>query len=278
MRWWFWVVPCLLVLLAACGGGSSPGASSSPPAAALAACTGPLPGGKVGFRGRVLSLEEPTPTVAGAIKGLLIEVSATDIDVTSLAVNFGNTWFQPGGELWVSLPGGGWPDLRPGDCVVGSGAVAWFSCSDGTNGQCDAVRFEADSLERAEPGSGSPEAAACPAPDTAQASPQGQVVFSGPVIGFDKMQFAEAGFPAEGWSFTIDSSSAVFTNVDSGGYESTQSPIELKLISDSPFFLSAGDISAGDCIHGSAHFRRYACGQACDAAGLLVDEIRLRLS
>jgi hypothetical protein len=148
MKWLFCPLLLSVFALTACGGASSPTPSLSPSPlptpSPVADCNGALPEGNIAFRGRIVSLEAPTPTVAGTIHGVLVELDAANVAPDAFVVN--PAWFEPNKQIWVSLRGDNWPELHPGECVVGAGRYQGFSCSDGSNGSCDAVRFEADTL------------------------------------------------------------------------------------------------------------------------------------
>jgi hypothetical protein len=143
MKWLLCSLLLSALTLSACGGGaSSPSPSPSP--SPSVECSGALPDENISFRGRVVSLQAPTPTAPNTIHGVLVELQASDIAAGVEAFN--PRWFEPNAQLWVSLRGDDWPEFRVGECVVGTGRIQGFSCSDGSNGECDAVRFEADTL------------------------------------------------------------------------------------------------------------------------------------
>lgn len=271
MRWWF-CLPLLLLGVIACGGGSSP----APTPAANVACGGELPTEDISFRGRIAGFDHPTPTVPGTIDGVEIAIETADINLLSQTVGIGNRWFAPGSTAWVSLPGDDWPDFEVGDCVVGWGRVAGFSCSGpGFPGACDAIRSEAKALDIVEHRAESADVPGCQAlsPSGAPASPR-SVVFSGPLMDFKEIDDAPEGWPRAVWSFSIDSSDALPPNETD--IASSAGPFEMKLVTDDGW-PGESSLRPGDCVYGSATLRRYECGPHCDAAGYVIDKMRLRL-
>jgi hypothetical protein len=204
----------------------------------------------------------------------MVTIEAVDVDMTSSSVGIADRWFKPGATTWVSLPGHDWPVFEVGDCVVGSGGIAGFSCA-GPDfpGFCDAVRFEADALEIVEEKEYSDGGRECPYPDIDD-SP-GPVVFSGPIREVGEVYFEPEGWPGNAWSFTVDSSN---TNQPDGanGTSPSSSLVEMKLLTDKGW-IGGSTVRPGDCIYGWAYWRRYECGYNCDAEGLIIYELRLRL-
>ncbi len=262
MKWLFCLPLLTLLAVFGCGGSSSPTDSPLVASSPLAECTGALPGHNIAFRGRVVSLQAPTPTVAGTIHGVLIDLDEAAAGPDAQV--FGTpSWFEPHTQIWVSLRGDNWPELHPGDCVVGSGRIQGFSCSDGTNGSCDASRFEADALVDLSTGTivaidayGTPK---CDDPLLSS-----DVTFQGRVLSSEKQSTGDGHYVTR-TDVTLDrvraSSDAIPYGIDAYAPGVTLTVVLL----DQP---APPD---GHCVLGTGHVGRYGCGPACDAAGFLAD-------
>jgi hypothetical protein len=149
MKWLLGPLLLSVFALTACGGASPPTptptpallSSPSPTPSPVADCNGALPEGNIAFRGRIVSLEAPTPTARNTIRGVLVELLEVHMVPGS---GFDPAWFVPNAQLWFSLSGDNWPEFLAGECVAGTGHIEGFSCGDA----CDAARFVADSLEK----------------------------------------------------------------------------------------------------------------------------------
>lgn len=145
------------VVLAACGGGnggSSPSPSSVSPAATasptagenpdVVACGDDLPAGEVAFQGRVESVESLGEGTEQYQR--IVSVSVDRISAEPDAAVYTVDAYVPGIVLPVVLLGDRFPDLRVGDCVIGTGMVRRYegACAYAI---CDAAGFVAEKFD-----------------------------------------------------------------------------------------------------------------------------------